>query len=137
MDVRPIQVTDAGVLIPRVYLQNADSFDVTVADDYVVIKSRRTNGATQPDFPPLDQYAAMQREQAAFRLMHPQLRQSYPNQYVAIHSAEVVDHDHDAYALTLRMRARFAKQPVLIQQVLETLDEIVVFRSPRLPQHAA
>ncbi len=138
MDVLPIQVTDAGVMIPRVYLQNADSFDVTVVDDYVIIKSRRTHGdVINQDFPPHDQYMIMQQEQIAFRRMHPQLWQSYPSQYVAIHDAIVVDHDIDAYALTLRVRTHFAGQPVLIQQVAETSEEIAVLRSPRLTQHSA
>jgi hypothetical protein len=46
---------------------------------------------------------AMEREQAAFQAMLPQLLVQYEGQYVALHQGQVVDHDTDRAALVIRL----------------------------------
>ena len=75
---------------------------------------------------------AVDREEAAFRRLHPELRQQYAGQYVAIYDGELVDHDADQVALFLRMRQRFPNQFVWIAPVRQTAEEIYQMRSPRL-----
>jgi len=40
MSVIPIQVTDEGVLIPKVYLHDAREVEVIVQDDYVLVRPK-------------------------------------------------------------------------------------------------
>jgi hypothetical protein len=74
---------------------------------------------------------AVAQEEAAFYRLHPELWQTYPGQYVAIHNEEVVDHDADQVALYLRIKARYPGQFVWIAPVKETAVEEYVVRSPR------
>ncbi len=73
----------------------------------------------------------MQHESDAFRHMHADLLARYPNEYVAIHQGQLVDHDADQLALLARIEDRYPDVPVLIRQVLAEPDEIFTFRSPR------
>ena len=73
----------------------------------------------------------MQHESDAFRRMHADLLARYPNEYVAIHQGQLVDHGADQLALLARIEDRFPDVPVLIRQVLPEPDEIFNFRSPR------
>ena len=41
-----------------------------------------------------EEETAVDHEEAAFRRLHPSLRQQYAGQYVAIHGGELVDHFH-------------------------------------------
>lgn len=41
MDVIPIQVTAEGVIIPRVYLRDAEDVEVIVSDEFVVVRPRQ------------------------------------------------------------------------------------------------
>ena len=52
-------------------------------------------------------------EIAAFEQMHPELKQRYFNQFVAIHEEQVVDSDVDFEPLFLRMQGRFGDIVVL------------------------
>ena len=74
----------------------------------------------------------MQEESDAFRRMHADLLARYPNEYVAIHEGQLVDHDVDQLALLARIEGRYPDVPVLIRQVLPESDETFTFRSPRL-----
>ena len=71
---------------------------------------------------------AMEREVAAYEAMHAQLWEQYANQYVAVHQASVVDHDHDKVALLMRIRKQYPNQVVLIRQVLPELPCEYVLR---------
>jgi hypothetical protein len=52
MDIIPIQVTDEGVIIPRIYLHNAGEVEVVVTPDYILLKPKATPAdATKPDTP--------------------------------------------------------------------------------------
>ena len=66
----------------------------------------------------------------AFRKMHAVLLQQYEGKYVAIHNGQVVDHDDTAGELSRRVRARFGKTPVLIQQVTDKPRHTLNVRSP-------
>ncbi len=40
MELIPIQVTDEGVLIPKVYLRDAGEVETIVSEDYVLVRSK-------------------------------------------------------------------------------------------------
>ncbi len=85
-------------------------------------------------FPPLHvnkHRPAMQREVAAFEVMHPSLWKQYPHQYVAIYQGAVIDHDIDQLALLQRVDEGYPEAVVLIRQVLPQLPKTLTFRSPR------
>ena len=71
-------------------------------------------------------------ESEAFRAMHAELLQQYRGEYVAVHNKKVVDHDEDICALNRRIRARYGRQAVLLQQVTEQPEVDLVIRSPKL-----
>jgi len=75
----------------------------------------------------------IEQESRAFEKLHYQLLPQYLGQYVAIHQANVVDHDLDLRTLHLRVRQQFGRVPVLLRQVTEkaTPPELH-FRSTRL-----
>ena len=77
----------------------------------------------------------MLREVAAFEAMRKALWERYPNQYVALREAEVIDHDADKVELLRRIRAgRSPDDVVLIRQVLAADTPPLNFRSPRFVQ---
>ena len=77
--------------------------------------------------------ARMEREQAAFRRLHPELVARYPNEFVAIHNGEVVGHDKSQLELVARIDEEYAEQVVLVRAVrTEPEERVLVFRSPRL-----
>ncbi len=71
-------------------------------------------------------------ESEAFRAMHAELLQQYRGEYVAVHNGEVVDHDEDICALNHRIRARYGRRAVLLQQVTAVPEIELVIRSPKL-----
>lgn len=71
------------------------------------------------------------RERQAYVALHPTLLKNYPNQYVAIHNGQLVDHDANGLALSLRMRQQFPNQFVWIAPVKAQAIEEWVIRSPR------
>lgn len=79
---------------------------------------------------------AVDREEAAFRRLHPLLRQKYEGQYVAIYGGELVDHDTDQVVLFLRMRQQYPQQFIWIAPVRSTPEEIYQMRSPRLVENS-
>jgi len=70
-------------------------------------------------------------EVEAFRSMFDELRQRYPDQFVAIYSGKLVDHDPDFQSLHRRIRQRFGRNPVLIRRVENSPERTLNFRSPR------
>ena len=75
---------------------------------------------------------AMQEEATAFRQLHPRLLETIPNEYAAIHSGELVDHDQDLVALYERIVKRFGNLPVLMRQVRSEPEQLILIRSPRI-----
>ena len=45
MSAIPIQVTDEGVLIPKVYLHNAGEVEVVMTDEYVLVRPKPASPA--------------------------------------------------------------------------------------------
>lgn len=80
--------------------------------------------------------AAMQREEAAFRRLHPMLYKQHAGQYVAIYNEQLIDSDPNQVALYRRVRQQHPGEFVWVAPVHETPDEILVFRSPRLQNGA-
>ena len=74
----------------------------------------------------------MEREVAVFEANHEELYSQYPNQYIAMHKGQVVDHDNDLVTLALRIEKQYPNKVVLIRQVLPELPKPLMFRSPRL-----
>ena len=68
----------------------------------------------------------------AYHRLHPELRERYKGQYVAIFQGQLVDHDQDAEVLLERTLARFPDEIVLQRRVEDTPEVILQFRSPRL-----
>ena len=74
---------------------------------------------------------AVDRELAAYQQLHSVLWQRYPNQHVAIHDGQLVDHDTDGVALSLRIYQHYPDQFVLLRQVEEQAETLLRVRSPR------
>ena len=66
----------------------------------------------------------MQSETEAFRALHPTLLATYPNQYVAVHGGQLVDHDPDQLAVFTRVEKQWPSQVVLIAQVVSAVEEV-------------
>ncbi len=47
MNILPIQITEEGILIPRVYLPAASQVEIVMRDEYVLLR-KKTNGKTKP-----------------------------------------------------------------------------------------
>lgn len=77
------------------------------------------------------QRAAMQVEEAVFRLLQQTLPVSLRNQFVAIHGGQVVDHDSDEDALLDRVQRDYPHKVVLVRHVAENQDKVLRIRSPR------
>jgi predicted transcriptional regulator len=69
-------------------------------------------------------------ETAAFQQQQAMLLERYPEQYVAIHNGELIDHDADLRTLHLRIHARLGRMPVLLKQVTHEPERELVFRNP-------
>jgi hypothetical protein len=76
------------------------------------------------------QLAKLDVEIAAYERMHPELRQKYLGQWVAVHEQKLVDHDNDRAALYKRVRAAYGRTAVLIRQVTEQPDNEIWIRTP-------
>ena len=78
------------------------------------------------------EWEKMEAEIAAFRSQLPALLATYPDQYVAVHEGQVIDHDVDLRALHGRVYARMGVIPVLLQKVTAEPAPDILVRSPRL-----
>lgn len=74
------------------------------------------------------------RERAAFIALHPILLEKYAGEEVAIHGGQVVDHDHDGLALSLRIYQRFPDNFVWIAPVTSSPIEEWHVYSPRFEE---
>ena len=72
----------------------------------------------------------------AYHQMHPELKEKFLGEWVAIHNRELVDHDAEAADLHRRIRARFGRETVLIRQVEKTPERVIWLRSPRIERGA-
>ena len=64
--------------------------------------------------------AVMAREEKAFHELHPQLREKYPQEYVAIFEGQLVDHDPDLAQILKRTKQKCLDQFVWIAPVHES-----------------
>jgi hypothetical protein len=71
-------------------------------------------------------------EQRAYQRLYPELRERYPQKYVAIYAGRVVDVDPDFEELFVRIKRQFGDQIVLMRRVGDSLVEEYNFRSPRM-----
>lgn len=78
--------------------------------------------------------AAIEREEAAFQRMHPDLVKTHFGEYVAIRDERLIDHDSDQLALLRRTRAQFPDGFIFVAPVQQSPIEEYVFRSPRFVQ---
>jgi len=76
------------------------------------------------------QLAKLDAEIAAYERLHPELRQKYWGQWVAVHEQKLVDHDSDRTALYRRVRAHYGRTAVLIRQVTEQPSGEIWVRTP-------
>lgn len=77
-NILPIQVLDEGVLIPKVYLHNADEVEVVVTADYILIKPKTWPAANGHDIAhgrATGQMAMVNREQERVKAL---LRAGFP-----------------------------------------------------------
>lgn len=82
--------------------------------------------------PPFSAIDSSEREIAAFRAMHEDLKKTYGGEHVAIYQGKLVDHDSNLDQLHQRIEARFPDHFVLIRPISATPDREFFFRSPRL-----
>lgn len=74
----------------------------------------------------------MQREIAAYRVMHPQLRETHLGMHVAVFQGQLVDSDQEFLALFLRIQKRYPDEVVLMREVRPEADPVYRILSPRL-----
>ncbi len=78
------------------------------------------------------EWEKLQSEMDAFQAQLPALLAAYPDQYVAVHEGQVIDHDTDLRALHGRVYAGMGSIPVLLQKVTAEPVADILVRSPRL-----
>ena len=71
------------------------------------------------------------REMAAYIALHPQLKEKFFGQYVAIYGGKLIDHDTDRRALYMRMMAQYPDEFVWLSKVEEEPIRTLVFRTLR------
>ena len=68
-------------------------------------------------------------ETEAFDQQIRNLLAQYPEQYVAVHNGQVIDHDQNLRTLHLRVFEQLGHTPVLLKKVTDKPDRELVFRS--------
>jgi hypothetical protein len=71
-------------------------------------------------------------EDRAYRRLYLELRERYPQQYVAIYEGRVVDVDPDFEELFVRIKQQLGDRIVLMRRVGDSPVEEYNFRSPRM-----
>ena len=71
---------------------------------------------TLPTMPP----SKGEREAAAFRRMLPALLVQFPNEYVAIHDEQVIDHDLDDIRLIQRVHKQIGYVPIYVGRAADS-----------------
>ena len=74
----------------------------------------------------------MEQEIAAYRAMHPQLRETHLGQHVAVFQGQLVDSDQEFLALFLRIQERYPDEVVVMREVRSEADPVYRVLSPRL-----
>ncbi|MEZ4861606.1 MAG: DUF5678 domain-containing protein [Caldilineaceae bacterium] len=74
----------------------------------------------------------IEREEQYFQDQYEQLLRGYPDQYIAMHDGQVIDHDPDELSLYLRIRQQYPLIGILIKRVTSEREEVWTIRSPRL-----
>jgi hypothetical protein len=82
-----------------------------------------------------DKDTIVDKEETAFKRLHPMLRKKYLGQYVAIYQGELIDHDPDQVALFLRIKEIYPDEFIWIAPVGEEPEETYVLRSPRFVEN--
>lgn len=100
-------------------------------DSLVMEEGTEANAAETVDEQNTVDNEAIIREREAYIALHPTLSAQYPNEHVAIHNGELVDHDKDGLALSLRIYQRFPNEFVWIAPLKTDAMEEWVVRSPR------
>ena len=72
----------------------------------------------------------LKREIVAYEAMHPQLKEHYFGEWVAVHEGQLVDHDADRAALYLRVRQTYGPISVLIRAVEDEPSRDLWWRTP-------
>lgn len=70
-------------------------------------------------------------ESKIYRQRHPDLKEQYLGQYVAMHAGQVVDHDPNFPALRQRVRQKFGNTPVMITLVEDIAEKHIIRRGFR------
>ena len=78
------------------------------------------------------EWEKLQAEMEVFQAQLPALLIAYPDQYVAMHEGQVIDHDADLRTLHSRVYAQMGSIPVLLQKVTSTPVPDILVRSPRV-----
>ena len=74
----------------------------------------------------------LRRENEVFARLQAELRVAYPNEFVAIHNGQVMDHDLNRRALFARVSSTIGLTPFLLKHVETNARQEFTFRSPRL-----
>jgi len=74
----------------------------------------------------------LREESARFRAHHAELHAQYPGEYVALRNGAVLDHDHDARELYLRVQRQYGDEAILIAPVTDQPLPEFRMRSPRI-----
>jgi hypothetical protein len=100
-------------------------------DDMIIDVLER---ALPPDDKPnsSEEDAAVEREMQAYIALHPQLKDEYLGQHVAIYGGKLIDTDRDYMALYRRIEIRYPREFVWLTTVQEEAMPTLIFRSPRL-----
>jgi len=96
--------------------------------NYVLDESDELDGIHQLD----EAGQKMEQEIAAYRAMHPQLRETHLGQQVAIFQGQMIDSDPDFLALFLRIQERYPDEVVMMREVRAEADPVYRVLSPRL-----
>lgn len=70
-------------------------------------------------------------ENKFYRHQHPDLKERYLGQYIAMHKGQVIDHDMDFQALRQGIRQRFGRTAVMITLVEHTAEPALTRRGFR------
>ena len=89
------------------------------------------SGAIRTHLEELDAHAIAE-EDRAYQRLYPELRERYPQQYVAIYEGRVIDADPDFEELFVRIKKQLSDRIVLMRRVGDSPIEEYHFRSPRM-----
>lgn len=104
----------------------------TTADSMVIHENEGVAPKEAKHLEATQREAAMLREEAAFRKLHPSLYKQYAGKYVAIYNEQLIDSDLDQVVLYRRVRQQYPGEFIWIAPVNKSPEGVLVFRSPRL-----